>query len=65
MRHISTVLKNHLSENYSENVDTILTLIHQLEKNGIQENSIEFMFLPDFIELFIWFRKLFYINKSF
>jgi hypothetical protein len=59
------VLKNHLSENYSENVDTILTLIHQLEKNGIQENSIEFMFLPDFIELFIWFRKLFYINKSF
>jgi hypothetical protein len=59
------VLKNYLSENYSENVDTILTLIHQLEKNGIQENSIEFMFLPDFIELFIWFRKLFYINKSF
>ena len=52
MRHISTVLKNHLSENYSENVDTILTLIHQLEKNGIQENSIEFMFLPDFIELY-------------
>ena len=41
-----------MSENYSENVDTILTLIHQLEKNGIQENSIEFMFLPDFIELY-------------
>ncbi|WP_064966749.1 DNA alkylation repair protein [Tenacibaculum ovolyticum] len=52
MRHISIVLKNHLSENFDENIDTILRLIHQLEKNGIKENSIEFMFLPDFIELY-------------
>jgi 3-methyladenine DNA glycosylase AlkC len=52
MRHISMVLKNHLSENFSKNIDTILMLIHQLEKNGIKENSIEFMFLPDFIELY-------------
>lgn len=52
MRHISTVLKNHLSDNFNKNVDTILMLIPQLEKNGIKEDSIEFMFLPDFIELY-------------
>ncbi|MDG1393889.1 MAG: DNA alkylation repair protein [Flavobacteriaceae bacterium] len=52
MRHISIVLKNHLSENFSKNVDIILMLISQLEKNGIREDSIEFMFLPDFIELY-------------
>lgn len=32
MRHISTVLKNHLSENFDKNIDTILILIQQLEK---------------------------------
>jgi 3-methyladenine DNA glycosylase AlkC len=52
MRHISIVLKNHLSENFGKNIDTILMLIHQLEKDGIKENSIEFMFLPDFVELY-------------
>lgn len=52
MRHISIVLKNHLSENFDKNSDDILRLIPQLEKNGIKEDSIEFMFLPDFIELY-------------
>lgn len=52
MRHISTVLKHHLSNNFIENVDTILGLISQLEKKGMTEDSIEFMFLPDFIELY-------------
>ncbi len=52
MRHISIVLKNHLSENFEINIDTILRLIHQFEEDGIKENSIEFMFLSDFIELY-------------
>lgn len=52
MRHISIVLKNHLSESFDTNSDTILRLISQLEKNGVREKSIEFMFLPDFIELY-------------
>ncbi len=52
MRHISIVLKNHLFENYDKNVVFILKLISQLEKNKIKEKSIEFMFLPDFIELY-------------
>ena len=52
MRHISTVLKNHLSENFDENSETILKLVSQLEENGIKEKSIEFMFLPDFIEVY-------------
>jgi len=52
MRHISIVLKNHLYEKYTENVAFILKLIYQLEKNGIKEKSIEFMFFPDFIEFY-------------
>ena len=52
MRHISIVLKNHLSDNFEKNVTVILQLIHQLKEDGIKENSIEFMFLPDFIELY-------------
>lgn len=52
MRHISVVLKKHLFEDYSKNVKLILKLISQLEQNNIKEKSIEFMFLPDFIELY-------------
>lgn len=52
MRHISIVLNNHLFESYEKNVVFILKLISQLEKNNIKEKSIEFMFLPDFIELY-------------
>ena len=52
MRHISIVLKNHLSENYTENVDFILKLIDQLEKNRYKKDSLEFMFFPDFIEFY-------------
>ena len=52
MRHISVVLKNHLFEDYDKNIAFILKLISQLEKNNIKEKSIEFMFLPDFVELY-------------
>jgi len=52
MRHISIVLKNHLSEDFNENVDTILSIIQQLQKNGFKEKNIEYMFFPDFIELY-------------
>ncbi|MCF6280498.1 MAG: DNA alkylation repair protein [Flavobacteriaceae bacterium] len=52
MRHISVVLKNHLFEDYDKNVAFILKLISQLEKSNIKEESIEFMFLPDFVELY-------------
>ncbi|MDY8138546.1 DNA alkylation repair protein [Aquimarina sp. 2201CG5-10] len=52
MRHISITLKNHLPSNYSQNVKTILTLIEELKENKITESSLEFMFFPDFIELY-------------
>lgn len=52
MRHISIVLKNHLSNSFENNVGTILKLIDQLEKKGIKEDTIEYMFIPDFIEVY-------------
>lgn len=49
MRHISTLLKAHWHKDFDKNVDVILLLIQHLEENGISEQSIEYMFLPDFI----------------
>ena len=52
MRHITMVLKNHLSEEFSENAATILKLIRQLKQVGFKQDSLEFMFFPDFIEFY-------------
>ncbi len=52
MRHITLVLKNHLSDNYKENIVVLLAIITYIKKNNIKEESIEYMFLPDFIEVF-------------
>ncbi|WP_108869433.1 DNA alkylation repair protein [Aquimarina aquimarini] len=52
MRHITVVLQSHLQPNYSKNVDTLLNVIKQLQKEGIKENSLEYMFFPDFIEFY-------------
>jgi 3-methyladenine DNA glycosylase AlkC len=51
MRHIALVLSDHLNGSYSENVDVILRLIKELEWAGMREYSLEFMFLPDYIEV--------------
>jgi len=50
MRHIATVLKKHLPDNYKENIKTIIKIIQQLQKCGFKEDSLELMFFPDFIE---------------
>ncbi|WP_438710558.1 DNA alkylation repair protein [Aquimarina muelleri] len=52
MRHITIVLQQHLSPNYSANVDILLKVIDQLKKEGKKENSLEYMFFPDFIEVY-------------
>lgn len=52
MRHITIVLKKHLSNDFNANSDFILELIPQLEKNGFKPDNLEFIFLPDFIELY-------------
>jgi len=52
MRHISIVFKNHLSEKFTKNVDIILRLIPQLKKNDFKADNLEFIFFPDFIEIY-------------
>lgn len=52
MKHIATVLKTYLHNDYEKDVKTIIQIIHQLRINGLKEESIEFMFLPEFIEMY-------------
>ena len=52
MRHIATVLNEHLRGNFEEKMETISGVIEQLRKKGVGENSIEYMFFPDFVEQF-------------
>lgn len=52
MRHITITLKNHLFDDYAKNVDILLKTIIQLQKDGYRETSIEYMFFPDFIEVY-------------
>lgn len=54
MRHISNVLKQHLSGNYQESVNQLLELIAIVNNtkigNEIPLAGLAFMFIPDFIE---------------
>lgn len=52
MRHITIVLQRHLSPDYTKNINTLLKIIEELQKEGIKEKSLEYMFLPDFIEVY-------------
>ncbi len=52
MRHISITLNNHLSKDFKKDTDIILKLIDYLEIQNIRETSIEYMFFPDYIELY-------------
>lgn len=52
MRHITIVLQHHLSLDYIKNVDILLKVIKQLQKEGIKEHSLEYMFFPDFVEFY-------------
>lgn len=52
MRHITNVLQQHLSSDYCRNIDILLKIIEQLKKEGKKENSLEYMFFPDFIEVY-------------
>lgn len=52
MRYISSALKLQLSPDYKMASNQIMELIAKLQSNGMQEFSLEFMFLPDFIEQF-------------
>ncbi|CAL2085860.1 3-methyladenine DNA glycosylase AlkC [Tenacibaculum sp. 190524A02b] len=52
MRHITTVLNTHLSPNFEQNVELLIAVIQYIEQNNIKQESIEYMFLPDFIEVY-------------
>ncbi len=52
MKHIAAVLKTYLYNDYEKDVKTIIQIIHQLRKDGLKEESIEYMFFPEFIEMY-------------
>ena len=52
MRHITLVLKKHLSDDYKKNITTLKKLIPALKKRGFKDDNLEFIFFPDFIEVF-------------
>ena len=49
VRHISTILKEHLPGDYKKQVDLIIHIINQLEGNRTK-GGFEYIFFPDFIE---------------
>ncbi|TGV04072.1 DNA alkylation repair protein [Flavivirga rizhaonensis] len=52
MRHITLAFKDHLSDDFDKNVEIILKLIPVFEKNGFKPDNLEFIFFPDFIEIY-------------
>jgi len=52
MRHITLTLKEQLPKDFSKMIKTILEITNQIEKNGTNGQSFEWMFFPEFIELY-------------
>lgn len=52
MRHLSVTLHSYLTNDYERNASLLASIVRQLRKNGIKENSFEYMFLPDYIEVY-------------
>lgn len=50
MRHTTLVLRAYLPNDFETNVTSLLQTIDELKAHKIKENSIEYMFIPDFIE---------------
>ncbi len=52
MRHLAITLHSFLSDNFEQNASSLVAIVKQLKDNGIKENSFEYMFLPDYIEVY-------------
>lgn len=52
MRHIAATLKHHLRGDFADNVEALHRIIDSLRKAGAKVNAFEYMFLPDFVELY-------------
>ena len=55
MRHTAQILHLHLPTDFQEASTILLRFVENCEKQQIKEKSIEFMFLPDYIEKFVIF----------
>lgn len=52
MRHIAIALHDNLSGNYKKDINAIIKIIEHIRSKGKKEFGIEYMFLPDFVELY-------------
>ncbi len=52
MHHIVLCLKPHLPTEYKPMIQTVLSIVNQLQKNNKNKQSFEWMFLPEFVELY-------------
>lgn len=52
MRHITLSLNNSLSNNYLKDLELLIDLIPILKKNGVKTDSLAYIFMPDYIEVF-------------
>jgi len=52
MRHVTLTLHSHLSSDYKENIKVLLELIPVLLDDGFKKDGLEFIFLPDYVEVF-------------
>lgn len=52
MRHITVVLNKHLTSDFQANAKTLVKLIPSLLKAGFKADNLEFIFFPDFIEVY-------------
>jgi 3-methyladenine DNA glycosylase AlkC len=52
MRHISTTLHAYAFESFEQNVDLLLSIMSRVQTMNRKEDSLKFMFLPDFIEVY-------------
>ena len=52
MRHITLTLKSQLSNDFEIMINSILKIVSQLQKEKTKGQSFEWMFLPEFIELY-------------
>lgn len=52
MSHTAKILHTFLPENFEEAILLLLQFIENLQQAGIKENTIEFMFLPEYIALY-------------
>ncbi|SNZ00035.1 DNA alkylation repair protein [Flagellimonas pacifica] len=52
MRHITHILNDHLTNDFECNVEMLLKLIPILKQNDFRSDNLEFIFLPDFVEVY-------------